>query len=529
MTARRGRWRAFALTGSVVATALLVSATPAASQSSPEENPLESARRAAGNYAFAGQVRLRWRDAAGDHEQMVDVRAADGAMVVEGDASVLARRNERLIRQPGASWDALWPAGLLLLAQAAWRRDRERPIEVEGRPLLLVPAVSSLVAVGVLVADHVRSENLLAIALSVLTLLAVLARTALSFRENARLLEQTRIVAMTDPVTGLGNRRKLLRDLERAIDAATAADPWQLAIFDLDGFKGYNDTFGHVAGDALLHRLGGRLGTAVGRGGAAYRLGGDEFCVLVPGQQATATGRLAGALAESGQGFEVTSSFGAVVLPTDAAGTIAALRAADQRLYAMKYRKRSHRDRPHDVLLQVLNEREPDLHDHLSGVATLANALGEALGLATEELDDLYLAAQLHDIGKLAIPDAVLHKPGPLDDGEWAFIRQHTIVGQRILDASPTLRRIGLLVRGTHERWDGTGYPDGLRGEDIPLAARIIAVCDAFDAITSKRPYASARTTEVALAELHRCAREQFDPRIVQLLEDYLRAVAAAA
>jgi two-component system, cell cycle response regulator len=195
----------------------------------------------------------------------------------------------------------------------------------------------------------------------------------------------------------------------------------------------------------------------------------------------------------------------------------------------MKYRKRSHRDRPHDVLLQVLSEREPDLHDHLSGVAALANALGEAFGLSTDELDDLYRAAQLHDIGKLAIPDAVLHKPGPLDDGEWTFIRQHTIVGQRILDASPTLRRIGVIVRGTHERWDGTGYPDGLRGEEIPLASRIIAVCDAFDAITSTRPYASARPSDTALAELRRCAGAQFDPRVVRLLEEYLRTVATAA
>ena len=142
MTARRGRWRAFALTGSVVATALLASAAPAASQSPPDENPLESARRAAGNYAFAGQVRLRWRDAAGDHEQMVDVRAADGAMVVEGDASVLARRNERLIRQPGASWDALWPAGLASLgtprpATKYALSSVQGPL-VAGRPTTLV-------------------------------------------------------------------------------------------------------------------------------------------------------------------------------------------------------------------------------------------------------------------------------------------------------------------------------------------------------------------------------------------------------
>jgi hypothetical protein len=142
MTTRSGRVRAMALMGGVVATALLVSATPAASQSPPDENPLESARRAAGNYAFAGQVRMRWRDASGEHEQVVDVRAGDGAMVVEGDASVLARRNERLIRRPGASWDALWPAGLTSLgtprpATKYALSSAQGPL-VAGRPSTLV-------------------------------------------------------------------------------------------------------------------------------------------------------------------------------------------------------------------------------------------------------------------------------------------------------------------------------------------------------------------------------------------------------
>ena len=130
----------------------------------------------------------------------------------------------------------------------------------------------------------------------------------------------------------------------------------------------------------------------------------------------------------------------------------------------------------------------------------------------------LYRAAQLHDIGKLAIPDAILHKPGKLDDAEWAFIEQHTVVGERILAASPFLRRIGEIVRSTHERFDGTGYPDRLSREQIPLAARIICACDALDAMTRARPYGAPLELDQALAELERCAGTQFDPEVVEAL-----------
>ena len=130
---------------------------------------------------------------------------------------------------------------------------------------------------------------------------------------------------------------------------------------------------------------------------------------------------------------------------------------------------------------------------------TLAAQTGALLGLRRDELAELSRAAQLHDIGKLAVPDEILHKRGPLDEREWEFIHQHTIVGERILRASPAFRSVATIVRSTHERWDGTGYPDGLRGEEIPLAARIVAACDAFIALTSERPYRRARSQEDAL------------------------------
>jgi two-component system cell cycle response regulator len=416
--------------------------------------------------------------------------------------------------------DVFWPTALLLIAAAAWAPDRRSELEVRGRPLLAVPATCALVALGVLVYDHFERTNLLALALATTTLLAVVVRLGMTFMENRRLFELTRHESITDALTGLGNCRKLLRDLERALRDETGYQR-MLMIFDLDGFKGYNDSFGHPAGDALLARLGEKLAAVPGPGGAAYRLGGDEFCLIAPVTNGNAEGlidRACDALSERGEGFEVGSSFGAVVLPDEATDASQALHLADERLYAQKHSRRGESDRTMHVLLEALSFREPHLQEHLEGVVSLAVATGRMLGLRRDELDELARAAQLHDLGKLAVPDEILHKPGPLDEREWAFVRQHTLVGERILRASPALRSVASIVRSTHERWDGTGYPDGLAAEEIPLAARIIGVCDAYDAMTSTRPYRTSLAPEEALAELERGSGAQFDPTVVRVV-----------
>jgi HD-GYP domain-containing protein (c-di-GMP phosphodiesterase class II) len=155
-------------------------------------------------------------------------------------------------------------------------------------------------------------------------------------------------------------------------------------------------------------------------------------------------------------------------------------------------------------------------------VARLAVAIGRELGLSGDQLAELRLAAELHDVGKLAIPDAVLRKPGPLTDDEWQFIHQHTLIGQRILGGEPALRRVGEIVRSTHERWDGDGYVDGIAGDAIPVASRVIAACDAFSAMTSGRPYRAAVSREDAIAELRNCAGSQFDPAVIAVVCDLL-------
>ncbi len=345
------------------------------------------------------------------------------------------------------------------------------------------------------------------------------------------LFERTKRWAVTDPLTGLGNRRQLMAEIETAFSRASSAEPWLLVVFDLDGFKGYNDTFGHPAGDALLQRLGIRLAEVPHEGGAAFRLGGDEFCLLTPIRDVPVEDILDGAcdaLSAKGEGFEIGTSLGAVFLPDDAGTPRDALGEADARLYAHKHQKHSRRDGPHEVLLQALYEREPDLFGHTRGVATLAVEVGRRLGLSGHPLEELERAAQLHDIGKIAVPDQILRKPSALTEDEWVFIRQHTLVGQRILAASPALRRIGDIVRATHERWDGAGYPDGIAGEDIPLAARIIAVCDAFDAMTGARPYRQSLDPATAIEELVRCGGSQFDPTVVAVVAESVKQRIAA-
>jgi diguanylate cyclase (GGDEF)-like protein len=423
--------------------------------------------------------------------------------------------------------DVLWPAAMLLVALAAWTPDRtEEGLDIEGRPLLAVPVACALVATGVLTYDHFRTINVLAVALATLTLLLVIARLVVTFRENRRLFELSRHEATTDALTGLGNRRRLLADLERRLSAREVPTTL-LILFDLDGFKVYNDTFGHPAGDALLARLGNKLAAVPGPDGATYRLGGDEFCLIAPvaeGEAEPLIDRACAALNEHGEGFEIATSFGAAILPDDARDPSQALQTADERLYSQKYSRRGESDRTMAALLETIMVREPELQERLGDVGALAAAAGARLGLRRDELDDLARAAQLHDLGKLAVPDEILHKEGPLDAGELAFVRQHAIVGERILRASPALRSVAKTVRSSHENFDGTGYPDGLAGEDIPLASRIVRVCNAYVAMTTARSYRPALPQADALNELMRLAGSEFDPAVVREVVAEVRA-----
>ena len=422
----------------------------------------------------------------------------------------------------GTPLEAGWAASAVLIAVAASRPLSTSARRGQGRsPSIAGPVGFGLAGLGLLIVDHFQRTNLLALVLASLCVLAVLARLGVTFRDNVRMLSASRHEAKTDALTGLGNRRALVSDLADALAAPKHSGATMLILFDLNGFKHYNDTYGHPAGDALLARLGARQAAALAESGAAYRMGGDEFCVLSPVENHDARtdliARTTAALAEWGEGFTIDCSFGAVVLREDCSTVEEALTLADRRMYENKRSGRTSAGRQAtDVLLRALAEHHPDLKDHLDGVAELAVATARELGLDPAAVEHIRMVAQLHDIGNVAIPNEIINKRGALDEAEWAFMKGHTLIGERILLAAPALTQAAEAVRSSHERIDGEGYPDGLVGEEIPLASRVVFVADSFQAMMSERPHRNAMNFDAAIAELRRCSGSQFDAGVVK-------------
>ena len=471
------------------------------------------------------------------------------AWVLAGLGRLAARRGrpEHVLMAVPNAWHAFGPAVVLLVAGihhstvltaaiylvallAGCLVDLVISTARESAALRVAPRVQLRVAAQVWLIDACIAPLGLLLALAArhhhLNLLMVLPLGALLLvfqrdRTHRILQSQERLeLAITDPLTRLGNRRKLAVDLTERLQTVSRAEPMVLMVFDLNGFKTYNDTFGHLAGDALLARMGSRLAEVVSPAGIAYRLGGDEFCVLLPAQPHQVPAAMSGAAAalrEDGETFSIAASGGAVLLPHEASSPDYALQLADERMYVSKqgHRPWAAREQTRDVLVRIMQAKQPGLNDHSSEVSRLAVAVGRRLGMDAEQLDELARAADLHDIGKVGIPDAILDKAGKLDPQEWELIRQHTILGERILNAAPALRPVARIVRASHEHWNGAGYPDGLAGEAIPLAARIVAVCDAYDAITSDRCDRAARSDAVARSELLLQAGRQFDATVV--------------
>jgi diguanylate cyclase (GGDEF)-like protein len=374
-------------------------------------------------------------------------------------------------------------------------------------------------------ADATRSREVGSIG-TVIAILFLLAGFSVALLYSVRAHRHSHHDATTDGLTGLGNRRKLFADMEHPVDGDEALT---VGMFDLDGFKAFNDTFGHPAGDALLARLGARLIAALDGRGNAYRTGGDEFVVITAaadGEQLMVAAQAA--LSERGAGFAIGCSRGSSRI---LAGITLeqALHVADQRLYADKRSTAIHLGSDaKDALLQVLAEQSETLVTHLGHVAELAARTATGMQLAPRQVELTRLAAELHDVGKSAIPMAILEKASALDAEERLLMQRHSVIGERILTAVPTLHALGSIVRAVHERPDGAGYPDGLTHEEIPMSARIIAVVDAFDAMTNDRPYRRALPTAGAIAELRRQAGAQFDAAVVEAFAEALANPLAA-
>jgi diguanylate cyclase (GGDEF)-like protein/putative nucleotidyltransferase with HDIG domain len=369
-------------------------------------------------------------------------------------------------------------------------------------------------------------------------------------RSTHRALRAMRL-ALTDPLTGLGNHRHFHERLQRELlNAEEQHSPLTLCFVDIDDFKKINDRFGHPSGDRVLSQIAARLR----QGGEAFRLGGDEFALLLADHDegmalATANSILARISdVDVDHIGHVTVSAGLATFPMQGHGRDELIRLADSALYWAKehgknrvrlYRPdvvelaelkrlaagpdKAARYRAAASLAKAVDARDTYTGSHSERVSELAARVASRLGLEPEQVELTRLAGSLHDLGKLAIPEEILRKPGALTDSERLVLERHPQIGFRMLD-SLGVDPVADLVLHHHERWDGAGYPDGLQGEAIPLGARIIFVTDAFDAMTSDRIYRPKRSSDAALAELRRCAGSQFDPAIVAAFVEEIEA-----
>ncbi|MGD0855576.1 MAG: diguanylate cyclase [Dehalococcoidia bacterium] len=364
--------------------------------------------------------------------------------------------------------------------------------------------------------------------------------------ENSRLFTKAEEVARVDGITQLFNRRHFDERMKEEIDRHSRyGDILSILLLDLDNFKKYNDTFGHLAGDRLLVHAAELIQSAIRSSDLAFRYGGDEFAVILPNSSTMDAFNVAERMRErvafemASRQIDVTVSVGVASWPGDGATLDELCYAADMALY---YAKRTGQNRTSIASRTLFSLNEPSVsinveaevlstiyalaatleardkytYGHSRRVSRYAVATAEALNLAPEQVAVISAAALLHDIGKVGIPDHVLNKEGKLLDEEWELLKQHPRLSATIVGHVPSLAACLAAVRHHHERWDGNGYPSGLKGEAIPMEARILTVTDAFEAMISERPYRKALTFKQAIAELDKCSGTQFDPRVVQ-------------
>lgn len=345
-----------------------------------------------------------------------------------------------------------------------------------------------------------------------------------------------------DPLTGLFNHRyayeRLYQEAERQAEART---PVSVLMLDLDNFKLFNDTYGHPAGDALLRRTAGVLRRCFRDGDVVARYGGDEFIVILPGatlEQAVEVARrlqdrFADEYYHEGEGARVPVyvSCGVANAPVDAAGVLDLVAIADANLYEAKAEGRGKitartLDVMDDRLLAVagfdllrsmviaVDNKDRYTRRHSEEVTAYSLQIAAKLGLDEELCRAIHISGLLHDLGKIGIPDRILRKPGRLTAEETQVMNQHPEIGAMIVSSLPGMELIAGGVRSHHERYDGTGYPDRLAGEQIPLVARVLAVADVYSAMTTHRPYRKALTREEALAQIAKNIGSQFDPLV---------------
>ena len=418
---------------------------------------------------------------------------------------------------------------------ARWSREPFMPLLERSIYWTVVP-FSIMASVSLMLAVLWERSPFLATAL-----VGPLVAIALYQRSVHSALKAMRL-ALTDPLTGLGNHRhfheRLQHDLDKAQDEGFALT---LVLLDIDNFKQVNDRHGHPIGDRVLAQVATRLR----QGGEAFRLGGDEFALLLPRRDEheglsiarSVIERLAEKPLESGEFLSMSA--GVATYPQHGVERADLVRVADSALYMAKeqgkntvrvYRPdiagiqelrrlaegpdRAARLRAAASLAHAVDARDAYTGSHSYMVGELAARVAKRMGLDTEAIELTRLAGSLHDLGKLAIPEEILRKPGPLNEAERLVLERHPQIGYRMLD-SLGVEPVATWVLHHHERWDGAGYPEQKAGPDIPLGARILFVADAYDAMTTDRVYRGRLSHDRAIAELERCAGTQFDPDVV--------------
>ncbi|MDO8680805.1 MAG: diguanylate cyclase [Acidobacteriota bacterium] len=398
--------------------------------------------------------------------------------------------------------------------------------------------------------------------IELLTTFAVLAAQAI---DNARLYAQSQEHARTDALTSLDNRREFQRRLDEEIERALRHDrPLSLLMLDLDHFKRVNDTYGHPAGDEVLRAIAARIRAEIRPTDRAARYGGEEFVAILPETPAAGARvvaeRMRRAVAGApfrlpdGREIGVTVSIGVLCCPDDANGSQRVVEHADQALYIAKETGRNRvvlyqetlkaqieKDPARivpllnesldniDPLLTALSSKAAFFRGHTDAVEQAAARLAAALKLPEADAAALRFAARLHDLGMVAIPDAVLNRTSALDPGECTAAREHPAIAAGWLEQVPALKHLAPIVRHHHERYDGSGYPGGLKGEAIPFLARVLAVADAYSAMIADWPGRKARSAREVHEELRAGAGTQFDPRIVAAALSALDGTEAAA
>ena len=440
----------------------------------------------------------------------------------------------------GAS--AFYTVNILLTAGiiARWSREPFMPLLRHSVYWTIVP-FSIMASVSLMLAVLWERSPFLATAL-----VGPLVAIALYQRSVHSALKAMRL-AKTDPLTGLGNHRhfheRLQNDLEKAQSEGFALT---LCLLDIDNFKQINDRYGHPIGDKVLAQVAARLR----QGGEAFRLGGDEFALLLARRDEHEGLSIARSIIERMNETEVdlgeviSMSAGVATYPQHGVERSELVRVADTALYAAKeqgkntvrvYRPdvieiaelrrlaegpdRAARLRAAASLAHAVDARDAYTGSHSYMVGELAARVAKRLGLDPEYIELTRLAGSLHDLGKLAIPEEILRKPGPLNEAERLVLERHPQIGYRMLD-SLGVEPVATWVLHHHERWDGHGYPEQKAGGDIPLGARILFVADAYDAMTTDRVYRGRLSHDRAIAELERCAGTQFDPDVVAAFKD---------